>query len=67
MHSKRMGERIKSSKNRVNETKDQEEKRSVEQQACIDKQIPSLPLKAYPLLRIKNSFGHKPFKSIPSK
>ena len=40
---------------------------SVEWQACTNRLIPSLPLKLYPLLRIKNLFGHKPFMSISSK
>ena len=29
--------------------------------------ILSLPLKAFPLLRIKNSFRYKPFKPVPLK
>ena len=58
-------ERIKETKN--GEKRERKEIRSVEQQACTNRSIPSLPLKAYPLLRIKNSFGHKPFRPVPSK
>ena len=58
-------ERIKVTKN--GEKRERKEIRSVERQACTNRPIPSLPLKAYPLLRIKNSFGHKPFRLVPSK
>ena len=58
-------ERIKVAKNR--ERRERKETRSVEWQACTNSPIPSLPLKAYPLLRRNNSFGHKPFKPVPSK
>ena len=40
---------------------------SVEWQAYTNKLIPSLPLKTYHLLRIKDLFGHKPFRPVPSK
>ena len=40
---------------------------SVEWQTCTNRLIPSLPLKAYPLLRIKDLFRHMPFKPVPLK
>ena len=58
-------ERIKVTKN--GEKRERKEIRSVKRQACTNKPIPSLFLKAYPLLRIKNSFGHKPFRFVLSK
>ena len=58
-------ERIKLTKNE--EKRERKEIRSVEWQACTNRPIPSLPLKSYPLLRIKNSFGHKLFGPVPSK
>ena len=64
---KSVGERIKVTKRRKKRKKRNKEIESVEWQACTNRLIPSLPLKAYPLLRIKNSFGHKPFKPVPSK
>ena len=39
----------------------------VEWQACTNKLILSLSPKFYPLLKIKDLFGHKPFRPIPSK
>ena len=42
-------------------------KKGVEWQTCTNRLIPSLPLKAYPLLRINDLFGHKPFRPVPSK
>ena len=57
--------RIKVTKNE--EKRERKEIWSVERQACTNRSIPSLPLKAYPLLMIKDSFGHKPFRPIPSK
>ena len=39
----------------------------VEWQACIDRLIPSLFPKAYPLLKIKDLFGHKPCRPVPLK
>ena len=44
--------------------RERREVESVEQQACTNRLIPSIPLKAYPLLRIKNLFGHKSFKPV---
>ena len=57
-------ERIKVTKRRGKKRK---EVGSVEWQTCTNRLITFLPLKAYFLLRIKNSFGHKSFKPIPSK
>ena len=60
-------ERIKNNKN-IEERENQEEKtESVEWQVCIHRLIPSLLLKGYPLLRIKDLFGHNPFRPVPSK
>ena len=35
-------------------------------QTCTNRLISSFPLKAYPLLRMKDLLGYKPFKSVPS-
>ena len=52
--------------NRERKKKEREIK-NVKWQACTNRLIHSLSLKAYPLLKIKNVFGHKPFRPIPSK
>ena len=57
----------KESRQKSGEKIERREIESVEWKACTNRLISSLPLKAYPLLRIKNSFRHKPFKPIPSK
>ena len=61
-------------KNKSNKTEKKEKKKEsvkeierVEWQTCINRLIPSLPLKAYLLLRINDLFGHKPFRPVPSK
>ena len=57
--------RIKVTKNE--EKRERKEIWSVERQACTNRSIPSLPLKAYPLMRIKNLFGHTPLRPVPTK
>ena len=39
----------------------------LEWQACTNRLIPSLSQKAYPLLKIKDLFGHKPCRPVPLK
>ena len=60
-------ERIKNNKNREERENQEEKTESVEWQTCTNKLIPFLPLKAYHLLMIKDIFGHKPFRPVPSK
>ena len=60
-------ERIKNNKNKEERENQEEKIKSVEWQACTNRLIPSLSLKAYNLLRINDLFGHKPFRPIPSK
>ena len=60
-------ERIKINKNRKERENQKEKTEAIEWQACIDRLIPYLPLKAYPLLRINDLFGHKPFRPVPLK
>ena len=57
----------KKNKNREERENQEEKTESVEWQTCTNKLIPFLPLKAYHLLMIKDLFGHKPFRSVPSK
>jgi len=56
------GERTKVKKGKKKKRKRESgrEIESVKWHACTNRLIHSLPLKAYPLLRIKDSFGHKP-------
>ena len=59
-------ERIKINKNREEREHQEEKTEAIEWQACIDRLIHYLPLKAYHLLKINDLFGHKPFKPVPS-
>ena len=61
------GERIKVAKKRERSKGSGRERESIEWQACTNRLFPSLPLKDYPLLRIKDLFGHKPFRPVLSK
>ena len=51
------GERIKVAKIESKKQRIEKKKKIVEWQACINRLILSLPLKAYSLLRTKDSFG----------
>ena len=54
-------------RNRKEVGKGKKNRERVEWQAYTNRLIFSLPLKAYPLLKIKDSIGYKPFRPILSK